>query len=137
MAQKCFIISSRQNFPIFLYLFFVGLDNDSAYSGRVISVKLGECTRRIGIDGSSDAIKEAIKSSLGLRTKRAFWLEDENEIVRTLHRDMPLGAYTLHLDEGNSKEELRLFFAKFSFLFFINLNLFVFCSRIDHKTLSI
>lgn len=77
-----------------------GLDNDSAYSGRVISVKLGECTRRIGIDGSSDAIKEAIKSSLGLRTKRAFWLEDENEIVRTLHRDMPLGAYTLHLDEG-------------------------------------
>ncbi|KAK9278048.1 hypothetical protein L1049_027606 [Liquidambar formosana] len=77
-----------------------GGEPESAYSGRVISVKWGECTKRIGIDGSSEAIKEAIKSAFGLRTSRAFWLEDENEIVRSLDRDMPLGNYTLHLDKG-------------------------------------
>lgn len=63
-------------------------------------VKWGEYTRRIGIDGTADAIKEAIKSAFGLRTKRAFWLEDEDEVVRSLDRDMPLGTYNLHLDEG-------------------------------------
>ncbi|XP_010250844.1 PREDICTED: trihelix transcription factor GT-1 [Nelumbo nucifera] len=71
-----------------------------SYGGRVISVKWGEYTRRIGIDGTADAIKEAIKSAFGLRTRRAFWLEDEDEVVRSLDRDMPLGNYTLHLDEG-------------------------------------
>ncbi|XP_058102160.1 trihelix transcription factor GT-1-like [Magnolia sinica] len=76
-----------------------GGDNHS-YGGRVILVKWGEYTRRIGIDGTADAIKEAIKSAFGLRTKRAFWLEDEDEVVRSLDRDMPLGTYTLHLDEG-------------------------------------
>lgn len=70
------------------------------YGGRVITVKWGEFTRRIGIDGSTDAIKEAIKSAFGFRTGRAFWLEDEDEVIRSLDRDMPLGAYTLHLDDG-------------------------------------
>lgn len=73
-----------------------------SYTGRVISVKCGNYTRRIGIDGTGDAIKEAIKSAFGLRSKRAFWLEDEDEVVRCLDRDMPLGNYTLHLDEGKS-----------------------------------
>ncbi|KAL9263026.1 Trihelix transcription factor GT-1-like protein [Drosera capensis] len=75
-------------------------DDTRPYGGRVISVKLGNYTRRIGIDGSSDAIKEAIKSAFGIRSKRAFWLEDEDQIVRSLDRDMPLGIYSLHLDEG-------------------------------------
>lgn len=76
-----------------------GGENQS-YGGRVIVVTWGDYTRRIGIDGSADAIKEAIKSAFRLRTKRAFWLEDEDQIVRSLDRDMPLGNYTLHLDEG-------------------------------------
>ncbi|XP_047318260.1 trihelix transcription factor GT-4-like [Impatiens glandulifera] len=70
------------------------------FYGRVISVKWGNYTKRIGIDGSADAIKEVINSSFRIRTKRAFWLEDEDNIVRALDRDMPLGNYTLHLDEG-------------------------------------
>ncbi|KAF8378149.1 hypothetical protein HHK36_029486 [Tetracentron sinense] len=77
-----------------------GGESHSSYGGRVISVKWGEYTRRIGIDGTADGIKEVIKSAFGLRTKRAFWLEDEDEVVRSLDRDMPLGSYTLHLDEG-------------------------------------
>ncbi|KAI4336623.1 hypothetical protein L6164_015125 [Bauhinia variegata] len=68
--------------------------------GRVISVKWGNYTRRIGIDGTSEAIKEAIRVAFRLRTKRAFWLEDEDQIIRSFDRDMPLGNYTLHLDEG-------------------------------------
>ena len=67
----------------------------------VILVKWGDYTKRIGIDGTSKAIKEAIKSVFGLRTRRAFRLEDEDEVVRTLDRDMPIGTYTLHLDDGN------------------------------------
>lgn len=73
-----------------------------SYGGRVISVKWGDYTRRVGIDGTTDAIKEAIKSAFRLRTKRGFWLEDEDQIIRTLDRDMPLGSYTLHLDEGKT-----------------------------------
>ncbi|KAI0528946.1 hypothetical protein KFK09_001490 [Dendrobium nobile] len=79
-----------------------GCDNHSSYGGRVIQVKCGIYTKKIGIDGSAEAIKEAIKSAFGLRTRRAFWLEDEDEVVRSLDRDMPLGNYTLHLDEGIS-----------------------------------
>ncbi|XP_024994340.1 trihelix transcription factor GT-4-like isoform X2 [Cynara cardunculus var. scolymus] len=75
-------------------------DQNNSYGGRVISVKLGDYTRRIGIDGSSEAIKETIKSAFRLRTNRAFWLEDVDNIVRTLDRDMPLGNYSLHVDEG-------------------------------------
>ncbi|KAI3409000.1 Myb-like domain-containing protein [Psidium guajava] len=74
--------------------------DQSSYGGRVITVKLGDYVRRVGIDGSGDAIKEAIKSAFGIRTKRAFWLEDENQVIRCLDRDMPIGNYTLHLDEG-------------------------------------
>ncbi|CAL5370222.1 unnamed protein product [Camellia sinensis] len=77
-----------------------GGEGNSAYGGRVIAVKWGEYTRRIGIDGTADAIKEAIKSAFHLRTKRAFWLEDEDNVIRSLDRGMPLGNYTLHLDEG-------------------------------------
>ncbi|XP_028772221.1 trihelix transcription factor GT-1-like isoform X2 [Neltuma alba] len=68
--------------------------------GRVITVKWGDYTRRIGIDGTSEAIKEAIRAAFRLRSKRLFWLEDEYQIIRSLDRDMPLGNYTLHLDEG-------------------------------------
>lgn len=71
-----------------------------SYGGRVITVRFGNYSRRIGIDGTADAIKEAIRSAFRLRTKRAFWLEDEDHIVWSLDRDMPLGNYTLHLDEG-------------------------------------
>ncbi|CAM8976597.1 unnamed protein product [Rhodiola kirilowii] len=70
------------------------------YGGRVISVKWCDYTRRIGIDGSTEAIKEAITSAFRLRTKRAFWLEDEHQIIRTIDRNMPVGNYTLYLDEG-------------------------------------
>ncbi|KAK2636685.1 hypothetical protein Ddye_031477 [Dipteronia dyeriana] len=73
-----------------------------SFGGRVISVKCGDFTRRIGIDGTADAIKEAIKSAFGIRTRRAFWLEDEDQIIRSIDRDMPLGNYSLHLDEGLS-----------------------------------
>ncbi|KAK4429723.1 Trihelix transcription factor GT-1 [Sesamum alatum] len=76
------------------------VEHSNTYGGRVITVKLGDYTKRIGIDGTADAIKEAIKSAFRLRTKRAFWLEDEDNVVRTLDRDMPLGNYTLHVDEG-------------------------------------
>ncbi|KAK2987179.1 hypothetical protein RJ640_030771 [Escallonia rubra] len=75
-------------------------EQSNSYDGRVITVKLGDYTKRIGIDGTADAIKEAIKSAFRLRTKRAFWLEDEDNIVRTLDREMPLGNYILHVDEG-------------------------------------
>ncbi|CAA6668041.1 unnamed protein product [Spirodela intermedia] len=78
----------------------LGGQNNASYSGRVILVKLGDYTRKIGIDASAEAIKEAIKSAFGLRTRRAFWLEDEDEVVRSLDRDMPLGTYNLRLDEG-------------------------------------
>ncbi|CAL9093976.1 unnamed protein product [Musa textilis] len=75
-------------------------DNNASYDGRVILVKWGDYSRRIGIDGTAEAIKEAIKSAFGLRTKRAFWLEDDENVIRSLDKDMPLGSYTLHLDEG-------------------------------------
>ncbi|CAA3026326.1 trihelix transcription factor GT-4-like isoform X2 [Olea europaea var. sylvestris] len=75
-------------------------EQGQSYDGRVITVKLGDYTKRIGIDGTADAIKEAIKSAFRLRTRRAFWLEDEDNVVRTLDRDMPLGNYTLLVDEG-------------------------------------
>ncbi|XP_028055162.1 trihelix transcription factor GT-4-like [Camellia sinensis] len=79
-----------------------GGEGHSAYGGRVITVKWGEHIRRIGIDGTADAIKEAIRSAFRLRTKRAFCLEDEDNVIRSLDRNMPLGNYTLHLDEGIS-----------------------------------
>ncbi|KAG9147285.1 hypothetical protein Leryth_018007 [Lithospermum erythrorhizon] len=75
-------------------------EQNHSFEGRVITVKWGDYVKRIGIDGTPDAIKEAIKSAFRLRTKRAFWLEDEDTIIRTLDRDMPLGNYILHVDEG-------------------------------------
>ncbi|KAK9117458.1 hypothetical protein Sjap_016405 [Stephania japonica] len=72
----------------------------SSYEGRIITVKWGDFTRKVGVDGAADAIKEAIKSAFGLRTRRGFWLEDEYQVIRSLDRGMPLGTYTLHLDEG-------------------------------------
>uniref|UniRef100_A0A0D6QU89 Myb-like domain-containing protein n=1 Tax=Araucaria cunninghamii TaxID=56994 RepID=A0A0D6QU89_ARACU len=68
--------------------------------GRVIVIKWGDVTRRIGIDGSAEAIKDAIKSVFGLRSKRAFWLEDEDGVVRSFDRDMPLRTYNLQVDPG-------------------------------------
>ncbi|XP_065039633.1 trihelix transcription factor GT-4 isoform X2 [Musa acuminata AAA Group] len=81
-------------------------DNNASYDGRVILVKWGDYSRRIGIDGTAEAIKEAIKSAFGLRTKRAFWLEDDENVIRSLDRDMPLGSYTLHLDEVFHKAQI-------------------------------
>lgn len=65
-------------------------------------MKFGEYTRRVGIDGTCEAIKEAIKSAFRLRTRRALWLEDEEQVVRSLDRDMPLGNYILRVDEGKN-----------------------------------
>lgn len=75
-------------------------DGDRMCGGKVILVKLGEVIKRIGVDGTAGAIKDVIKSSFGLRTDRAFWLEDEEGIIRSLDREMPAGAYTLQLDQG-------------------------------------
>ncbi|KAL0385408.1 UNVERIFIED_CONTAM: Trihelix transcription factor GT-1 [Sesamum radiatum] len=41
------------------------MNTATTYDGRVITVKLGDYTKRIGIDGTADAIKEAIKSAFG------------------------------------------------------------------------
>lgn len=92
-------IFTLEDFVSYKFVILAG-DQNNTYGGRVISVKLGDYTRRIGIDGSPDAIKETIKSAFRLRTNRGFWLEDIDNIVRTLDRDMPLGNYTLHVDEG-------------------------------------
>ncbi|KAM7269690.1 hypothetical protein ACFE04_025187 [Oxalis oulophora] len=70
------------------------------YSGKVINVKCGDYARRIGIDGSADGIKDAIRSAFSIRTKRGFWLEDEDQVIRCIDRDMPLGNYNLHVDAG-------------------------------------
>lgn len=75
-------------------------DDPHSFGGRVITVKWGDYTRRVGVDGTAEAIKDVIRSAFGLRTKRAFWLEDEDQVVRSLDRDMPLATYTLHLDQG-------------------------------------
>uniref|UniRef100_A0A0D6QVI3 Myb-like domain-containing protein n=1 Tax=Araucaria cunninghamii TaxID=56994 RepID=A0A0D6QVI3_ARACU len=77
-----------------------GSEHHTSYGGRVIVVKWGDFTRRIGVDGTAEAIKEAVKCAFGLRTKRAFWLEDEDGVVRSLDRDMPQGTYMLRLDDG-------------------------------------
>ncbi|XP_024196360.1 trihelix transcription factor GT-4-like [Rosa chinensis] len=80
-----------------------GLDHD----GHPLAITAADAVAANGVapwnwreTPENDAIKEAIKSAFRLRTKRAFWLEDEDQIVRSLDRDMPLGNYTLHLDEG-------------------------------------
>eukprot|EP00250_Pteridium_aquilinum_P035793 c9942_g1_i1 orf=114-1160(+) len=75
-------------------------DEQLPHEDNVISVKFGDTIRKIGIDGTFKAIKEAIKCSFGLRTNQAFWLEDQYGIVRTLDNKMPIGSYTLHSDEG-------------------------------------
>lgn len=91
--------------------YLLGGDSQSSYGGRVILVKCGEYARKIGIDGTTDAIKDVIKSAFGLRTKRAFWLEDEDEVIRSLDRRMPLGTYTLHLDEGDHLQNCLNFYS--------------------------
>lgn len=101
-------------FLIYFYCV-TGEENQASFLGRVILVKWGEYTKRIGIEGTSDAIKEAIKCAFGLRTRRAFWLEDEDDVVRSFDRDMPLGTYTLHLDEGNVVHSPSQYFYLFSF----------------------
>ncbi|KAG2297823.1 hypothetical protein Bca52824_034295 [Brassica carinata] len=77
-----------------------GDSHGQPFGGRIITVKFGDYTRRIGVDGSTEAIKDTIRSAFGLRTRRAFWLEDEDQVVRCLDRDMPLGNYLLHVDDG-------------------------------------
>eukprot|EP00246_Nothoceros_aenigmaticus_P017352 TRINITY_DN8430_c0_g1_i1.p1 TRINITY_DN8430_c0_g1~~TRINITY_DN8430_c0_g1_i1.p1 ORF type:complete len:345 (+),score=49.75 TRINITY_DN8430_c0_g1_i1:136-1170(+) len=77
-----------------------GRDQRLSPGGKVIVVKCGDMSRRIRIDGPSEFIKDSIKSAFGLRTKRLFWLEDEEGVVQTLSRDMPLATYYLNLDQG-------------------------------------
>lgn len=77
-------------------------DESHSYGGRVITVKWGDYTRRVGVDGTADAIKDVIRSLFGIRSRRAFWLEDEEQVVRSLDRDLPPGTYTLHLDQGTT-----------------------------------
>lgn len=87
-----------------------GLDRRFS-AGKVIGVKLGEVTRRVRIDGPFESIKESIKTAFGLRTKRPFWLEDDEGVVQTLSRDMPPGQYSLILDQGIFLELLRVLFS--------------------------
>lgn len=75
--------------------------------GKVIGVKLGDLTRRVRIDGPFESIKESIKTAFGLRTKRPFWLEDDEGVVQTLSRDMPPGHYSLILDPGTQSSAPR------------------------------
>ncbi|GAU16620.1 hypothetical protein TSUD_233720 [Trifolium subterraneum] len=76
------------------------VEGSQSRRGRVISVSWGEYTRQIGIDGTLAAIKEAIRAAFRLRTKRMFWLEDEEQTIRSIDRGMSIGNYTLHIDEG-------------------------------------
>ncbi|KAJ4880942.1 C2H2- zinc finger protein family protein [Raphanus sativus] len=64
-------------------------DDGQPFVGKIITMKYGDYTRRVGIDGTAEAIKEAIRSTFRLRTRRAFWLEAEEQVVRSLDRDMP------------------------------------------------
>jgi hypothetical protein len=65
-------------------------------------VKFGDMIRRICVDGPFESIKESIKTSFGLRTKRPFWLEDDEGVIQPLSRDMPAGQYSINLDPGMS-----------------------------------
>lgn len=96
-----YLYASKYKLVIFYISPVLTGEQSTSYEGRVINVKWGDYTKRIGIDGNADGIKEAIKSAFRLRSRRAFWLEDEDNIVRTLDRAMPLGNYTLHVDEGS------------------------------------
>jgi len=74
---------------------------DRQLSGRkVVIVKFGDMIRRICVDGPFESIKESIKTSFGLRTKRPFWLEDDEGVIQPLSRDMPAGQYSINLDPG-------------------------------------
>ncbi|KAH8963062.1 hypothetical protein BDL97_05G133000 [Sphagnum fallax] len=68
--------------------------------GKVIVVKFGDMTRRIRVDGPFESIKESIKTSCGLRSRRPFWLEDDEGVIQPLSRNMPQGQYSLNLDPG-------------------------------------
>ncbi|KAH8953110.1 hypothetical protein BDL97_08G006300 [Sphagnum fallax] len=68
--------------------------------GKVVAVKFGDMTRRIRVDGPFKSINESVKTSFGLRTRRPFWLEDDEGVIQPLSRDMPPGQYSLNLDPG-------------------------------------
>jgi hypothetical protein len=70
--------------------------------GKVVAVKFGDMTRRIRVDGPFKSINESVKTSFGLRTRRPFWLEDDEGVIQPLSRDMPPGQYSLNLDPGMS-----------------------------------
>lgn len=73
-----------------------------AVGGRWIRVRRGTDVKRIGLDGSFEAIKEVIKFAFGLRTRQEFCLEDEYGIMRPLDRTMSSGIYTLIVNPGKS-----------------------------------
>lgn len=77
-----------------------GCEGQTNYGGRIITVKWGEVTRRISVDATAEAIKEAIRSTFGIRSKRPFWLEDDNNVVWSFDRSVPFGTYNLQFDEG-------------------------------------
>ncbi|KAK1357926.1 hypothetical protein POM88_051182 [Heracleum sosnowskyi] len=71
-----------------------------AVGGRWTVVQRGTEERRIGLDGSFEAIREAIRCAFGLKTRQEFSLEDEYGIMRPLDRTMPSGTYTLVVNPG-------------------------------------
>lgn len=73
-----------------------------AVGGRWILVRRGTEERRIGLDGSFEAIREVVRCAFGLKTRQEFCLEDEFGIMRPLDRTMSTGSYTLVVNPGKS-----------------------------------
>lgn len=71
-----------------------------AVGGRWILVRRGTEERRIGLDGSFEAIREVVRCAFGLKTRQEFCLEDEFGIMRPLDRTMSTGSYTLVVNPG-------------------------------------
>ncbi|CAK9217632.1 unnamed protein product [Sphagnum troendelagicum] len=70
------------------------------HQSKIIVVKFGDITRKIRVDGPFESIKETIKNAFGLRTKRPFWLEDDEGVVQPLSQEMASTQYSLNLDPG-------------------------------------
>ncbi|CAM6007442.1 unnamed protein product [Sphagnum balticum] len=70
------------------------------HQSKIIVVKFGDITRKIRVDGPFESIKETIKNAFGLRTKRPFWLEDDEGVVQPLGQEMASTQYSLNLDPG-------------------------------------
>ncbi|KAL8123307.1 trihelix transcription factor GT-1-like [Apium graveolens] len=71
-----------------------------AAGGRWIVVRRGRDERKIGLDGSFEAIREVIRCAFGLQTRQEFCLVDEFGIMRPLDRTMSPGIYELTVNPG-------------------------------------